>query len=143
MCNSNVAIQISLGISDVLCIKNKKPTPTISAMNILSCLKFKTEVWRCNSDSWTQTKENTTLLLQENINFFNTNGSMYLDNFPYTVNKGEFPLCKEFKSEVDMEGKKVEIEYINQNTKEGYEKIKNYIFFNGPAFAFFDSKYIY
>jgi hypothetical protein len=145
VCNTNWPIQFSMMLTDKLCIEKKiKRSTPLSSMNINTCMQINQKNLKCDEliPAYNDT-DSTLKIVNETINFFNTNGSQYLEEFPYLLLSdqetlvGYFPACQNYNSSVNITLRE-DYDIYDENNTDDYNIIKQLIFEKGPLLAFLD-----
>jgi hypothetical protein len=145
VCNTNWPIQFSMMLTDKLCIeKNLKRNSPLSSMNINTCMQINEQNLKCDAliPAYNDT-DSTFKIVNETIKFFNTNGSQFLEEFPYMLLSddqtfiGYFPPCQNYNSSVNFTLKE-EYDIYDEINADDYILIKQLIYEKGPILAYLD-----
>lgn len=66
-CYSNWAIQFTLAVSDLICVKSKNKVETLSPMNILSCVKLENQDFKCDMKDFFMNLDSTNKIIESSI----------------------------------------------------------------------------
>lgn len=147
ICATNWPIQFSMMITDKLCIekKIKKNTP-MSSMNINTCLPINLNL-KCDALLAKYNDTTSTFnIVNETIKFFNSNGSQFIEEFPYILLRddesqpGYFPPCQNFNSSIGFTLNEV-YDIYDESIPDQFFKIQTLIYEKGPILAYLDSKF--
>lgn len=136
-CNTNLAIQLSLVVSDALKLKSDS---YVSPMYLIECLDdTNTNMYNC--DNTYESLEKIISDLNKMVSILKTKGAVFLKTREYYVNEsGTFNKCQEFDNEIESLKKyPFRIYTYNENLDKELEVIKSILYNKGTLLAVFNA----